>query len=196
MKKWDDYVFSSKDRNERIIKREGMIKFFEGQLMDSKMRKCLEYYIDGFYDRLNEDLMNLFHCYCSACMCLSWEYYEAGIYDKLLQHCKFMLSQDTKTSLIWEYLAIAYRKKDMPIESKVAETIFQIKEKLKQKRIKKEHRKLKIRHFFWRYFFYYFKRRHWHFRKHYRRRVRDTQWYFLMIIIESLYFNFLFKYIE
>ncbi len=176
MMKWDDYVFSSADIKKRIIRREGMIKFFMEQLMDSKMHKCLENYNDGFYDRLNEDLMNIFICYFSACMCLCWEYCEVNIYDKLLQHCKFMLSQDTKTSLIWKYLAIAYRKKNMPINAKVAENIFQIKEKLEQKRMKKKYRKESLRRFFWRFSFRNFKRRYWRFRRHYRGSVRDGQW--------------------
>ena len=176
MEKWDDYVFSSRDRNKRILQLEGMIKFFSGQLVDIKMRKYLEDYINRFYDILNKDLMDILRSYCSACMQLCCYYNVAGKYEKLLQHCKFILSQDTKSSYIWKYLGVAYRKKDLPIYPKAAENIHQMKEKLKLKRIKKKCRKSKIRHFFWRHLFRYFKRNYWRLRKNHKRSTREKVW--------------------
>ena len=176
MKKLENCAFSSEDRNKRIIKREEMINFFLGQLIDTKMRKCLEYYIDGSYDRLNKDLMYVVHCYCCACKQLCCDYSEAGMYDKLQQHCTVILSQDTKSSYIWKYLGVAYRNKGLTTYAKVAENIYQMKEKLKRKGIKKILRKNRIKQFFWGHFFCYFRRNYWRFRKYHKSSVRKTQW--------------------
>jgi len=176
MEKWNEIVYSSEDINKRIIKQEGMIKFFLGQLLDTKMHKYFEYYIDGFHERLDNDLIYILNDYYSACMWLCWDYSKAGMYDKLLQHCIFILSQDSKSSYVWKHLGVAYSKKGLPIYAKVAENIYQMKEKLIRKRFKKKLRILKVRQFFWRYFFCYFRRNYWRFRKNHKRNVRKAQW--------------------
>ncbi|MFW9878297.1 MAG: hypothetical protein ACFFG0_34885 [Candidatus Thorarchaeota archaeon] len=170
MKKWDDYTFSLEDINKRIIKLEEITNFFSGLITDTKIRKYLGYYINEFYDRLNKDLINILHNYCSAYRRLCWDYFEAGMYDKLLEHCTFILSQDSKSSYPWEYLGVAYRKKGLISYAKEAEDIYKMKERLKRKRIKKVHRKFKRKHLLWRYFFRYFSHGYLRLRKCYHKR--------------------------
>ncbi len=72
-------MYSSGDINKRIFIRESMIKFFWGQLIDTKIHKYFEDYINGIYDGLNEDVMSILHDYRSACMGLCFDYSEAGM---------------------------------------------------------------------------------------------------------------------
>ena len=172
MEKWNKFVYSSEDINKRIFKQEDIVNFFLGLLLDTKMYKYFEYYIDGYYERLTEDLRIIFIDYFSTCIELCRVYSKAGMYSKLEQHCTFLLSQDTKSSYIWKYLGVAYHNKGLTNYAKAAEEIYQMKEKLKMKRIKKIYKKNRIKHFFWRYFFRYFTSYYWHFRKQHKRSFR------------------------
>ncbi|KKL72552.1 hypothetical protein LCGC14_2083750 [marine sediment metagenome] len=174
LEKWADIMYSSEDIHKRIFIRESMIKIFLGQLLDTKIHKYFEEFIDGIYDRLNEDLMYILHDYRSACIGLCYDYSEAGMYDKLQQHCTFLLSQDTKSSYIWEHLGIAYRNKGLTIYANAAENICQIKEKLKIKGIKKMLRKFKIKQFFWRHFFRFFTLNFWSIKKYHKWSVKKA----------------------
>ncbi|MHA2128148.1 MAG: hypothetical protein ACXACO_05800 [Promethearchaeota archaeon] len=176
MDKWDDYMISLEDINKRIIKREDLIKFFSGQLTGLRMSKFFEYFINEIYDKLNYDLLDILHNYRRACMQLCCDYSEAGLYDKLIQHCTFLLTQDTKSSYIWKYLGVAYHKKGLFIYAKAAVNIYQIKEELKRKKISKLHRKIKVRSFFWRHLFCYFSLRYWRLRIYDKRSIRDAQY--------------------
>ena len=137
------------------------------------MNKYFEYFIDEYYERLSENLRNIFCDYRSDCWELCWEYSKAGMYDKLEKHCTFLLNQDSKSSYIWKYLGIAYRNKGLTIYAKVADNIYQMKEKLKEERRKKIYRKNRIKQFFWAYFCCYFTRDYWYSRKRYKRSFRN-----------------------
>ncbi|KKK79660.1 hypothetical protein LCGC14_2831280, partial [marine sediment metagenome] len=165
MEKWDGDAISLEDLNKRILKREQLTKFFSGLMIDTKMCKYFGNFINGFYERLNKRLWIIIRKYSSVCLHLCYDYDEAGMYDKLLQHCKFILSQDSKSSYPWKYLGVAYRKKNLFIYAEVAENIYQTKERLRRKKFKKKLRKNRRKAFFWRHFFRYFSYHYWFFRK-------------------------------
>ncbi|KKM24525.1 hypothetical protein LCGC14_1604240, partial [marine sediment metagenome] len=173
MEKWDGDAFSLEDLNKRILKREQMTKFFSGLMIDTKMCRYFENFIYGFCERLNERLWSIISNYSSACLHLCYDYYEAGMYDKLLQHCKFILSQDSKSSYPWKYLGVAYRKKKLFIYAEVAENIYQTKERLRRKKLKKGLRKRTIKMLFRRSFFRYFSHRYWCKRKYFHNLVLE-----------------------
>lgn len=170
MEKWYEF---EEDINKRIIKRENMINFFLGQLKDPKIHTYFENYINGFYEKLNKELFYILADYNSTCLYLCWDYSEAGMYDKLERHCTLLLTQDIKSSYIWHYLGIAYLNKGLTIYAKVAENIYQLKEKLRTKRIKKIVRKNRMKKFLWRHFACYFHSTYWHLRKRYKSSVRN-----------------------
>jgi len=170
MEKWYEF---EEDISKRIIKRENMINFFLGQLKDPKIHTYFENYINGFHEKLNKELFYILADYNSTCLYLCWDYSEAGMYDKLERHCTLLLTQDTKSSYIWHYLGIAYLNKGLTTYAKVAENIYQLKEKLRTKRIKKIVRKNRMKKFLWRHFACYFHSTYWHLRKRYKSSVRN-----------------------
>ncbi|MEE9378958.1 MAG: hypothetical protein V3V33_13080 [Candidatus Lokiarchaeia archaeon] len=170
MEKWYEF---DEDIDKRIIKRENMINFFLGQLKDPKMQTYSENYIDGFHEKLNKELDYIFDDFNSTCLELCWDYSKAGMYDKLERHCTLLLTQDTKSSYIWHYLGIAYHNKGLTTYAKVAENVYQLKEKLRTKRIKKIVRKNRMKRFLWRYFLIYFHSNYWRSRKRYKRNMRN-----------------------
>ncbi|KKL81795.1 hypothetical protein LCGC14_1991180 [marine sediment metagenome] len=173
MENWEDDTFSLEDKNKRILKWERMTKFFSRLMTDTKIRRCFENFINGFYERPNDRLLSIIHSYYSACRQLCDYYSEAGMYDKLQQHCILILSQDSKSSYPWKYLGVAYRKKDLFSYARAAENIYKVKERLRRKKLKKKLRKHRRKVFFWRYFFRYFSHRYWCIRKYYHNLVLE-----------------------
>ena len=169
LKNWRKIVYSSEDIIKQIINQESMIKFFRGLLLDKKMHKYFEYYIDGLYERLNpfKKLMKLFNDYCYTCWQLCFDYTKERMYNKLQQHCTFLLSQDSNSSYIWKSLGVAYRNKDLTIYAKAAENIYQMKEELRRNRFKICIKNRIMRFFRW-HLLRHFKLFFWHISKDYR----------------------------
>ena len=79
-----------------------------------------------------------------------------GLYDKLLDHCEFILNKNTNEIYPWRFISRAYIGKEQVIYAKTAKNIYHLIEKVRNKRHKKILRRLRISQFLWCHFFCHF----------------------------------------
>jgi len=117
------------------------------------------------YSKLTKNLVSLFLNYKKVCHSLCDEYKEAGLYEKLLQHCRFILKKDPVSIYPWFYLSKAYLEKGQIHYAKSADNIYQMIQKLRKKRFKKIIRRNRRNQFIWRYLIRFFHPRYYIMRK-------------------------------
>ncbi len=170
-------VITQEKSENKILRKEDLLQLFLKPLNNSILSKYLRYYLNRDNRRLTIEMGKIINYYNTVGMDLCFDYSIMGMFDKLRQHCRTILSQDSKSSYPWKYLGEAYKKLGQLNHAKVAFNVYHLKEEIELKICMKKLRKIKLNHFFWRDFLRYFNRNHWRLRRGSRKnKTKKAQW--------------------